>query len=63
MQKYGMIYSDKLPIIGDYVMVHRPEDIEAVFRKGEGRYPSRLSFPPWMEVREELGVGLGIVLL
>ena len=63
MQKYGVIYRDKIPVLSDYVVVHRPEDIEEIFRKGEGRYPSRVSFPPWVEVREELGIGRGILLL
>ena len=62
MYKYGAIYRDSIPIMSEYVMVHRPEDVEEVFRKGEGRYPSRFSFLPWKKVREELGVGMGMLL-
>lgn len=63
MKKYGVIYRDNIPVLSEYIAVHRPEDVEEVFRKGEGRYPSRLAFLPWKKVREELGIGFGILLL
>lgn len=64
LKKYGVIYRDgPFSVLSDCVVVHRPEDVEAVFFKAEGRYPSRCTVSASKAVRKELGIGMGITFL
>lgn len=65
LEKYGVIYRDTpfAALSADYVLVHKPEDVETVFFKGEGRFPSRCTVSASKAVREELGIGMGVSFL
>ena len=63
LEKYGAVYRDRpFSALSDYVVVHKPEDVEVVFFKG-GRYPSRCIVSASKAVRKELGIGMGITFL
>jgi len=61
MQKYGMIYRAKVPTLPEVVVIHEPQDVEALFR-AEGKYPSRAPFQIWKQARSELKMEMGVLL-
>jgi len=61
MQKYGMIYRAKVPTLPEVVVIHEPQDVEALFR-AEGKYPSRAPFQIWKQARNELKMEMGVLL-
>ena len=65
MRKYGMIYRDKYPDLGEFVAVHDPADVEKVYN-AEGKWPTgvaNLLPTTLMKIKERLKHPLGLIFL
>ena len=56
-RKYGKIYRETLPGLGDAIMLHDANDVQTMCA-AEGKYPARIPIPMWVQARSELQ-GLG----
>ena len=61
VKKYGTIYRENLPVFGDIVLTHDPNDVQKFFR-AEGKYPTRIPFTMWIHARKELNMEMGVLL-
>lgn len=62
VENFGKIFREKLaPGLPEFLFVLDPEDVAEVFR-ADGKYPRRLPFSDWINVRNELNIPHGLFL-
>lgn len=61
MKKYGVIYRENLPVLGEIIVVHDPIDVQR-FSGAEGRYPTRIPLSMWIHAKKELKMEMGVLL-
>ena len=58
-KKYGKIYREHFPSIGDAVMLLDADDAQKFFR-AQGKYPKRIPFDVWIRSKKDLQIDLGL---